>query len=43
MGKNRLSEDRLLSSRRSSMPRFKQTLYYPSLENLPKHSMRHLS
>jgi putative transposase len=34
-GKNRLSVDLLQSSRRSSMPRFKETMDYPSLENLP--------
>jgi hypothetical protein len=34
-GKNRLSADLLQSSRRSSMPRFKETMDYPSLENLP--------
>jgi transposase InsO family protein len=34
-GKNRLNADLLQSSRRSSMPRFKVTMDYPSLENLP--------
>ncbi len=34
-GKNRLSVDLLQSSRRSSISRFKQTMDYPSLENLP--------
>lgn len=35
MGKNRLSDDLLQSSRRSSVSRFKDTMHYPSLENLP--------
>jgi hypothetical protein len=35
MGKNRLSEDPLQSSRRSSTPRFSETIDFPSLENLP--------
>jgi putative transposase len=34
-GKNRLSDDLLQSSRRSSVFRFKETMDYPSLENLP--------
>jgi putative transposase len=33
--KNRLSEDLLQASGRRSMPRFKATMDYPSLENLP--------
>jgi len=33
--KNRLSEDLPLSSRRSSVSRFKETMHYPSLKNLP--------
>lgn len=33
--KNRLSDHLLRSSRRSPMPRFKETMDYPSLENLP--------
>jgi len=34
-GKNRLSDHLLQSSRRSPVPRFKETMDYPSLENLP--------
>ncbi len=35
MGKNRLSEDLPQSSHRTPMPRFKETINYPSLVNLP--------
>jgi len=34
-GKNRLRDDRLQSSRRNSLSRFKETMDYSSLENLP--------